>query len=374
MSFPLEAVIDLVAGVLLVAFATSLGWGLRGEWGHWWGATVPGALSGMAIWLAFGEVDSGWQLLIFGAVMAASLSLGGVLSYGKIVGYVKSEHDRSPAFGVFGLFLVGGLWGFFGGVGLGLLMTDVAYDIVDLATWAVLASIGAYLAYKLLVGGMDLHLSPPRSDKWAAVLGGCLISTAYFALGPGDVIVLRTAYLGWLGFGGGFSLGALVHRRCVNRGWKVDSWKFMEHSVGFGGGLGLGVSAVLMGGDLTSIQTSDAGLLASLLVVLWLTPYMNISDNFEYWFRKRNWISGRGYAALQASALLSLILLVFIGQRIVEAWEGSKGHLYPFIIMLFLMVFVGISKFRFDRSRVRLLVDAVFLGELAACLILLPLL
>lgn len=362
--------LEAVAGVLLVAFATSLGWGLRGEWGHWWGATAPGAFCGMAIWLAFGEAANGWQLLIFGAVMAISISLGGTLSYGKLVGYVKGEHDRSPAFGVFGLFLVGGLWGFFGGTGLGLLMTDLTYHIVDLATWAMLASIGAYLTYKSLVMGLDLHLSPPRSDTWAAILGGCLVSVAYFALVPGDFVVLRTALLGWLGFGGGFALGGLVHRRCVNKDWKVDSWKFMEHSVGFGGGLGLGISAALVDGDLASIQFTGSGLLASFIVVVWLMPYMNISNNFEVWFRKQQWISRRVFVVFQASALLSLFILLFFGNRLVENWDGSNG-MWIFIILSSLMAFVAISKSKFNRSRIRILVDATFIGELVACFVLL---
>ncbi len=363
--------IDVIAGILLAAFATSLGWGLRGEWGHWWGATVPGAFCGMAIWLAFGQTGSAWQMLAFGAVLAVSLSLGGVLSYAKIVGYVKAEHDRSPLFGLFGLFLVGGLWGFFGGTGLGLLMTDHAYTIVDLALWALIASFGAFSTYKLLVLGLDLHLSPPRSDAWAAVLGGCLATTAYFAIGPRDAIVLRTAFLGWMGFGGGFSLGALIHRYCVEAGRKVDSWKFMEHSVGFWGGLGLGISAAAMGRDLVAIPASDPALLASAVVVLWLVPYMNTNNNFEYWYREKAWISRRIFAVFQGLALASLILFAYVADGLVTGWDGETGYSLIFVGMLVIMTLLGIAKFRFNRSRGRLIVDATFIGEVIACLVLL---
>jgi hypothetical protein len=147
----------------------------------------------------------------------------------------------------------------------------------------------------------------------------------------------------------------------------------MEHSVGFGGGLGLGIAAVLIGGGLASIQFTSSGLLASFIVVVWLMPYMNISDNFEYWFRRQQWISGRVFAAFQASALLCLILLIFVGQRLVESWDGSNGS-WIFIILTSLMVFVAIAKFKFMRDRVRMLVDATFIGELVACLVLLVLL
>ena len=365
------AVSGPIAGMLLIAFATSLGWGLRGEWGHWWGATVPGAFCGMSIWLAFGAVHSGWQSLVFGATLAVSLSLGGVLSYGKIVGYVKSEHDRSPLFGLFGLFLVGGLWGSFGGTGLGLLMTDATYQISDLATWAVAASLGAFLAYKLLVVGLDLHLSPPRSDAWAAVLGGCLATIAYFALGPRDLIVLRTSALGWLGFGGGFALGACIHRLCTAAGWKIDSWKFMEHSVGFWGGLGLGASAWLMGQDLSGVQAPSSGLVASAVVVLWWVPYMNISDNFQYWFMETHWIGRRTFVLFQTLALASLPAFALLAGNLATGWTGSSRHSWPFLWMISLMTFLGISKYRFERSRQRLIVDATFLGEAAACVLLL---
>jgi hypothetical protein len=100
---------------------------------------------------------------------------------------------------------------------------------------------------------------------------------------------------------------------------------------------------------------------------------MNISDNFEYWFRKQQWISGRVFAAFQASSLLSLILLIFAGQRLIETWDGSNGY-WIFIILMSLMVFVAISKFKFMRGRIRMLVDATFIGELVACLVLLLLL
>ncbi len=239
---------DTVLGLILVAVATSLGWGLRGEWGHWWGATVPGAFCGMSLWLGFGTVSNGWQMIVLGAVMAVSLSLGGVLSYGRIVGYVKGQHDRPPLFGVLALFLVGGLWGFFGGTALGLIASEKDYVFGDMALWAVLSSIAAFGCYKLLVKGLDLHLSPPRSDAWAPVLGAALGTLAFFMIYPGDWLVVGFGLIGWAGFGGGFSLGSLIHRFCHNAGLDVDSWKFMEHSVGFWGGLSLGIAAFLNNG------------------------------------------------------------------------------------------------------------------------------
>lgn len=362
---------EALPGILLVALATSLGWGLRGEWGHWWGATVPGAFCGMSLWLAFGVGEGMWQMISFGAVMAVSLSLGGTLSYGKIVGYVKSEHDRSPMFGVLALFLVGGLWGYFGGTALGLLVTGHGYTLADMALWAVSASIGAFGAYKILVVGLDLHLSPPRSDAWAAVLGGAFATALYFILYAGDWTVIRFAVLGWIGFGGGFSLGSLIHRACQGKGLRVDSWKFMEHSVGFWGGLSLAIAAFLHDG-LDVIPIDHVLRLTSALVVLWLVPYLNISDNFRYWYSERAWISRRTYAIFQLSALLSLPLLVYLMNDLIPASADAAG-IGIFVALLGFLTLMAIAKFRFDLSRVRLQVDALFLSEAAACALILAL-
>jgi hypothetical protein len=354
--------ITVIAGILLVATATSLGWGLRGVWGHWWGATVPGAFCGMAIWLAFGETHDIWQVLLFGAVLALSLTMGGKLSYIRLVGFVRTRAvttpmnppvrkdmfgeetdthlDRSPLFGLFGVFLVGGLWGYFGGVALGLLMTDVAYTFSDLALWGILASLGGYLSYKLLVIGFGWRLSPPKKDNWAAMLGGCLATTIFFALGPRDAIVLRTAFLGFLGFGGGFVPGALIYRRCVVAGWTVDSWKFMEHCVGFFGGLALAVSAVLMERDLVAVPTSTTARLVSALVVVWLVPYLSLATNFISWLNHRM-VSPRAYAAFHVAGAGSLVALVAIFPAMIDGLEGESMHFWPFAGLIVFLTFAA---------------------------------
>jgi len=43
--------------ILFVALALSIGWGVRGNWGHEVGAMVPGALAAMAAVLVSGRAD-----------------------------------------------------------------------------------------------------------------------------------------------------------------------------------------------------------------------------------------------------------------------------------------------------------------------------
>jgi len=364
-------------GILLVANATSLGWGLRGEWGHWWGATVPGALCGMALWIVFGGSEDPWQMLAYGSVLALAFSIGGTQSYGLILGYATCEKgaERSPLFGLFGLFLVGGLWGFWGGAALGLLTTERSYLLADLALCAILASIGAFLGYKLLVPGLDLHLSPPRSDAWAAVLGGAAATTAYFLLVAKDYSPISHALAGWVGFGGGFSLSAFVHRRGEEAGWHFSSWKFIEHGLGFFGGLSLATSCALTGDRLPSFELG-ATTKMSILLVLWFITYMVLSNNFEHWSLEVHWLSRRAFSLFQGASLVSLLILMCSASEILGRLPSPSAWQAKAILLFFLSLFtaIGTLKFLHRWSDVRSRVVATFAIQFLICVVLLLLL
>jgi len=368
---------QVVAGILFVANATSLGWALRGEWGHWWGATVPGVLCGMSLWLAFGETADPWQMLAYGAALAVSLSLGGVLSYGLLLGYATAEpgrDTRSPLYGLLGVFLVGGLWGFFGGASLGILLTELEYTLTDLALWAVLASLGAFLSYKLLVVGLNLHLSPPRSDVWAALLGAALFSTAYFGLGAKDYTVLVNAYAGWAGFGGGFALGALIHHRGEKGGLRFSSWKFMEHSPGFLGGLSLAISSLLSGGSLPSISLQGSAARLCVTSMLWFSTYMVVSNMVEHWTFELRRLPRMAFPGFQILALICLGVFIALAEGLLDGGKGMPGQSILFILLLTLFTALGTAKFMRRWSDVRSAVVRALLLQFAVCLGLLVLL
>lgn len=366
-----------LAGILLVANATSLGWALRGEWGHWWGATVPGVLCGMSLWLAFGETADPWQMLAYGAALAVSLSLGAVLSYGLLLGYATAEpgrNTRSPLYGLLGVFLVGGLWGFFGGASLGILLTEVEYTLADLALWAVLASLGAFLSYKLLVVGLDLHLSPPRSDAWAALLGGALFSTAYFGLGAKDYTVLVNAYAGWAGFGGGFVLGAAIHHRGEKAGLRFSSWKFMEHSPGFFGGMSVAISSLLTAGSLPGIPLRGSAARLCVLSMLWFSTYMVVSNMVEHWTFELRRLPRMAFPGFQVLALVCSGVFIVLAEGPLNVGKGMAGQSTLFILLLTLFTALGTAKFMRRWSDLRSAVVRAMLVQFALCLGLLALL
>ncbi len=106
--------------ILFVALALSIGWGVRGNWGHEIGAMIPGALAAMAAVLVCGRDDWHRRLPMFATFGAVGWSFGGSISYMKVIAYTHSGDGPSVFYGFACLFLIGFLWAALGGVGTAL--------------------------------------------------------------------------------------------------------------------------------------------------------------------------------------------------------------------------------------------------------------
>jgi len=106
--------------ILFVALALSIGWGVRGNWGHEYGAMIPGALAAMAAVMVSGREDWYRRIPAFAFYGALGWSFGGSMSYMQVIAYTHSGHGPSVAYGFACLFLMGFLWGALGGTGTGL--------------------------------------------------------------------------------------------------------------------------------------------------------------------------------------------------------------------------------------------------------------
>ena len=107
MSFPLR--------VLWVALSLSIGWGIRGNFGHEIGALLPGALAAMAAVLLSGRTDWHRRLPFFALAGALGWSIGGCMSYMQVIAYTHSGHSLTQAYGFACLFVLGFLWAAIGG-------------------------------------------------------------------------------------------------------------------------------------------------------------------------------------------------------------------------------------------------------------------
>src|SRR5690242_17368493 len=106
--------------LLLVGLSLSIGWGIRGNFGHEFGAMIPGALAAMAVVLAINRDDWQRRIAYFAMFGALGWSFGGSISYMQVIGYTHSGHSPSQLYGFASLFLIGFLWAAMGGAGAAL--------------------------------------------------------------------------------------------------------------------------------------------------------------------------------------------------------------------------------------------------------------
>ncbi|ADB42562.1 hypothetical protein [Spirosoma linguale] len=106
--------------VLLTGLALSIGWGIRGNFGHEYGAAFAGCLAAIVVPLLSGRADWRQRVLYFAFFGAIGWGFGGSISYMQVIAYTQSGQTASQWFGYIGLFYIGFLWAALGGAGTAL--------------------------------------------------------------------------------------------------------------------------------------------------------------------------------------------------------------------------------------------------------------
>jgi len=291
--------------VLLGGLSLSLGWGIRGNFGHEYGAAIPGALAAMAVVLISGRADWWSRIAYFAMFGALGWSFGGSMSYMHVVSYTHSGHSGSVLYGFANLFVIGFLWAALGGAGTALpallssehlalffvplvaifigwalqgllvnsffsarpmrrhenplywydtdwlaaLVALVATLIVvafrgrfDMATSFILhLTIGWFASFLLLVNVLKLRMTPPRGDNWAGCVGLVIGVLVYCWRYQLGGIAFATLMTGFIG-GIGFALGQLLKLTYIRTGLRTNWHSVMEQTQGFFHGIGLAVA------------------------------------------------------------------------------------------------------------------------------------
>jgi hypothetical protein len=284
----------LTAGaILLCGLAHSIGWGIRGNWGHEYGAMIPGALSAIAACLVSGREDWRRRVVHFAYFGAMGWSFGGSMSYGLVQGYTHTGSAPDVFYGYAMLYVIGFLWGAMGGAGAGLAgmldrkrLTDFYPPLIaTFAAWfvweyplaahpadwydtdwagvlvllaAVLASIairrkiteadrlilwmaaGWWAGVLILVAGLGLRMTPPRGDNWAGCLGMVAAMVFFFArhnLRP----LIWVSMLSGIVSGIGFTTGQLIRVAGFASPIRENWHSVLEQTFGFISGVGIAV-------------------------------------------------------------------------------------------------------------------------------------
>lgn len=285
---------------LAAALSLWLGWGIRGNYGHEYGAMIPGALAALAVALMSGRPDWHRRAAEFAWLGALGWSFGGSISYMQVVAYTHSGHSPSVLYGFACLFVIGFLWAAPGGMGTALaaiaprrFLADLVLPMslvfvlwwlqglaiepalrslgVDLfwfdtdwlaASLAILGglatvairrrlddagglvlsmAIGWWMGFAVLVLGLDLHMTPPRGDNWAGCVGltlGALVWLARCGLGQAARAGLVCGFIGGIGFAAA-SMLKLVEVTC---GLETNWHSILEQTTGAFNGLALAMA------------------------------------------------------------------------------------------------------------------------------------
>jgi hypothetical protein len=294
--------------VLLTALALSVGWGIRGNFGHEFGAMIPGALAAMAIVLLSGREDWWRRVAYFAMFGALGWSFGGSISYMQVVAYTHSGHSASVLYGFACLFVIGFLWAALGGAGTALpafldwdqlteLFAPIAAVFVgwallelwiepwlaqEMATrgmalnwydtdWtgalmaivAVLAlvafrrrldrgsalvlhlAIGWWASFLVLVVLLGIRMTPPRGDNWAGVLGMFAGLMVYCARFDLKGVALVSLVTGFIG-GIGFAAASMLKLVEVTSGYDTNWHSILEQTTGLFNGIAVAVAMGLL--------------------------------------------------------------------------------------------------------------------------------
>ncbi|MBI5083670.1 MAG: hypothetical protein HZB13_03605 [Acidobacteria bacterium] len=110
--------------VLLPMLSLSIGWGIRGNFGHEAGAMLPGALCALAVCLFSGREDWRARAPYFAMFGALGWAFGGSIAYMPPLGYTHSGHWPTQVYGYLAMFVMGFLWAGMGGAGTAYAATE----------------------------------------------------------------------------------------------------------------------------------------------------------------------------------------------------------------------------------------------------------
>lgn len=221
--------------LLIVGMTLGTAWAIRGQFGHEQGAAWAGGIGALALVLIAGRKDWNARALTISLASVIGWGAGGMISYGQIVGYGRSDDFLNASYGLLMLFIIGGLYGLLGGGLVGLSLSSTKQKRVAWGLLMAEMTAGGIIAYYFIIEQLGLRMTPPRSEAWAVCLGAGVAMTWFMARNH-YTPALRVALISALGAGFGFAFGNFLQILGNVLEIQFNMWNVMEYSIGFFGG------------------------------------------------------------------------------------------------------------------------------------------
>ncbi|OOG77124.1 hypothetical protein [Algoriphagus sp. A40] len=317
--------------ILLTGMTLGTAWAIRGQFGHEQGAAWAGGIACVFLILFSRRkewISGGLKAVLLGAI---GWGLGGMMSYGQVVGYGRVNDFLNVSYGLLMMFVIGGLYGFLGGglFGLGLQESSSAKKIAWHQLLVEMCA-GAIIFYYFVVEELGILMTPPRSEAWA-ICAGAAIALAYFCSRNSYSGSLKVAIYSGLGAGFGFAFGEFLLVLGNVSGLKINFWNVMEYSLGFFGGIGMAYGALTASFETQKSESKPLpskvawpifGLMTLIPFIVWqqtfwdndvVAIYKNaVPANPEYW-------AGVGITL----GFFAFLICMFSGFTISKKWRSS---------------------------------------------------
>ena len=230
-----------IINFLIVAMSFGTAWAVRGQFGHEQGAAWAAGIGGLSLVLVSGRSD--WYQRVLSVTLASAIGwgMGGMMSYGLVVGYGRSTDFANAAYGLLMLFVIGGLYGLIGGGLTGLTLESSKEKRVNWPGLMAEMVAGGLIAYGFLIMQLEILMTPPRSEAWAFCFGAGLALIWHLAR-KGFSSSIKVALITMVGSGFGFAFGNFLQIVGTLLEINFNMWNVMEYSIGFFGGLALAYS------------------------------------------------------------------------------------------------------------------------------------
>lgn len=266
--------------MLLAGMSLGTAWAIRGQFGHEQGAAWAGAIGALSIVVMANRAD--WYAKVFAATLASAIGwgIGGIMSYGMVVGYGRDTAFSNVYYGLLMLFVIGSLYGYIGGGLFGLALTHSSQRPIKWHQLLVEMVVLAIVFYFFMIEQFGWLMTPPRSELWAACLGSAVALTWYMVRHH-CYAPIRVAVLAGLGGGFGFAFGNFLQVMGNLTSIHFNFWNVMEYSLGFFGGVGMAYGTFTTDWETTEQSQKKSTIWFPLIMILLLIPCIVWQQSFE---------------------------------------------------------------------------------------------